>query len=92
MNAEAIRDIHWDHYFPLHYTDCDYYYRLKLAGLELVESPFVVEHLEGGSNTQRDLACKIFVESNYPAWRHYYQQKWGGDNGQEKYSIPFNGR
>ncbi len=89
MNARALREIHWDHFLPLYYTDVDYYYRLKLADLELIETYLPVEHQNGGSNAQSDPDIKAYVQANYPAWRHYYMLKWGGERGQEQFTTPF---
>jgi hypothetical protein len=91
MNTETIAGIHWDPYLPLYYTDVDYYYRLKLAGLELIETFLPVEHQEGGSTTVRaDAALHTYVQTNFSAWRQYYMEKWGGELGQERFTVPFN--
>ena len=90
LNAARLRDLHWDPFLPLYYTDVDYYYRLKLAGLEMIETYLPVEHQNGGSNTHSDPNLKTYVETNYPAWRQYYMLKWGGERGQERFTTPFN--
>jgi hypothetical protein len=91
-NTRVIQGFTWDPYLPLYYTDVDCYYRLKLAGVELIETYLSVEHQEGGSTTQRaDPALRAFVETSYPAWRDYYIRKWGGERGQERFTAPFNG-
>jgi len=90
-NTEILKDFLWDQYLPLYYTDVDYYYRLRLAGVEVLETHLSVGHQEGGSTTlQADLALKTFVQSNYSAWQHYYREKWGGERDQERYTQPFN--
>lgn len=88
-NTPLLSGMHWDPFLPLYYTDIDFYYRLKLAGLELIESYLPVDHMGSGSNTQSDPAIKRYVEANYPAWRHYYMMKWGGDNGEERFTSAF---
>lgn len=90
MNAGALRDLNWDRFLPLYYTDVDYYYQLKLAGLEMIETYLPVEHQNGGSSTHSDPELKTYIETNYPAWRQYYILKWGGERGQERFSTPFN--
>jgi len=91
-NTEALQGFSWDPYLPLYYTDADFYYRMKLAGIELIESYLPVEHQEGGSNSMKaETALHAYVETNYPAWRHYYLQKWGGERGQERFTEPFDG-
>lgn len=89
-NTEVLGSCAWDPHLPLYYTDADFYYRCKLAGIELIESYLPVEHQEGGSSAMKaDPAVKAYVETNYPAWRAYYLRKWGGERGQEQFSVPF---
>jgi hypothetical protein len=90
MNTRLLQRYRWDPHLPLYYTDVDFYYRLGLAGIEVIETYLPVVHQEGGSTTHSDPDLKAFIESNYPAWRHYYMLKWGGDRGQERFTQPFN--
>jgi len=89
-NTDALRDFRWDQNLPLYYTDVDFYYRLRLAGLQIIHSRLKVEHVSGGSQTMKsDMATDKFVRTNYPAWRHYYIEKWGGDRDLETFTTPF---
>jgi hypothetical protein len=90
MNGRVLRDVQWDRFLPLYYTDVDFYYRLKLAGIEAVETYLPVIHQDNGSTTHSDVEVKAYVETCYPAWREYYTRKWGGDRGQERFVHPFN--
>lgn len=90
-NTAILQKFQWDPYLPLYYTDVDFYYRLRLAGVELIETNLPVQHLEGGSTTlHANPALHTFVQTNYPAWRQYYLQKWGGERDQEIFTTPFN--
>jgi hypothetical protein len=90
-NTKVVQEFQWDPYLPLYYTDVDYYHRLRLAGVELIETDLPVAHNEGGSTAMKeDVALNQFVKSNYPAWRQYYLLKWGGERDQERYATPFN--
>lgn len=90
-NAAVLKDFLWDQYLPLYFTDVDYYYRLRLAGVEVLETGLSVGHQEGGSTTlQADLALRTFVQSNYPGWLRYYLEKWGGERDHERFVQPFN--
>jgi GT2 family glycosyltransferase len=90
-NTAVIKDFTWDLCLPLYYTDVDFYRRLRLAGVELLETGLHVEHMEGGSTASRsDLSMYHFVQTGYFAWRDYYMRKWGGERGQETYLTPFN--
>jgi hypothetical protein len=89
--TQILKDFAWDPYLPMYYTDVDYYHRLHLAGVEMVETGLRVGHQEGGSTTvNADTALNTFIQSNYAGWRHYYMQKWGGERDQERYPCPFN--
>ncbi len=91
-NTATLKEFSWDTNLPLYYTDVDFYYRLKLAGIELVETHLPVVHQEGGSASIRaDAGLCNFVNSNWSRWRDYYIRKWGGERDQERYTVPFNG-
>jgi hypothetical protein len=89
-NTAALAGFRWDQYLPLYYTDVDFYYRLRLAGLALVETGLPVVHAGGGSSSVKaDPALDHFVRSNYSGWRDYYMAKWGGERDQERFTTPF---
>jgi hypothetical protein len=89
-NTAVLKDFRWDPYLPVYFTDVDFYRRLRLAGVELVETGLPVEHREGGSTTMKaDAALAQFVACGYPAWEEYYRRKWGGGRGEERYATPF---
>lgn len=90
--SAALAPFSWDQHLPMYYMDADFLRRLRLAGIELVDSHLPVIHQEGGSNTLRsDAAIRCFVDAGYPAWRQYYVAKWGGERGEERYTVPFGG-
>ena len=76
---------------PVYFEDCDYAYRLKLAGLRTVtiDSPFY----HYGSKTHTDALGNGELICPPPAFeknREYFIRKWGGPQGQEVYKTPFN--
>jgi hypothetical protein len=90
-NTSALSEIKWDQYLPLYYTDADFYYRLRLAGIPIIETRINVEHANDGSSSMKsDPILDQFVRINYPAWRQYYITKWGGERYEEAYTTPFN--
>ncbi len=92
QNTQMLKGFAWDTNLPLYYTDVDFYYRLKLAGIDIVETRLPVTHQEGGSaSVVADAAICSFVNSNWSRWRDYYMRKWGGDRDHEHYTVPFNG-
>lgn len=90
--SAALTPFSWDHHLPMYYMDADFFRQLLLAGIELVDSHLPVIHQEGGSNTLRsDTAIQCYVKTGYPAWQQYYRAKWGGDRGEERFTVPFDG-
>ena len=77
-----------ENFFPIYCEDSDYRRRLTLAGLEpaYCEGTRIVH---GGS---RSLAQPQVTRQNsvtYACNRHYYQRKWGGEGGSERFERPF---
>lgn len=90
-NARVLKDFLWDNYLPVYYTDVDFYRRLRLAGIEIIETGLSVGHMNGGSSTMKNsLGLNHFIQANYPGWQRYYISKWGGDRGEETFATPFN--
>lgn len=93
LNPIAIREVGMfdENLFPAYLEDCDYSYRASaLAGLShYIVSDTNVHHL--GSET-------IFTSSLLRMQNHlthtlnfeYYKRKWGGINGHETLTCPFN--
>lgn len=85
-----IREFPWDTFLPAYYTDVDHTYRLKLAGVKIVETGLPVVHRNGGSSAMKaDRHIQEWVTTNYPAWRQYYLRKWGGERNEERFVTPF---
>jgi len=92
-NTKALKGMEWDNNLPLYYTDVDFYYRLKLAGIEIIETGLPVIHQEAGSSVIRsDPGLANFVYSNMSKWQAYYNRKWGGDRDHETFTVPFDGK
>jgi GT2 family glycosyltransferase len=77
-----------ENFTPAYYEDVDWLRRAKLAGLP-------VEHVGGVGATHQDSASLQHVPSEqhhkqFRANRSYYLKKWGGDRGEERWSVPFN--
>lgn len=80
----------WDVNIPWYRSECDLYRRLRLAGYPTLESHLRVKH-EPSQTLNADPAIKARVDEENKTARLYYIQKWGGDNGKEKYEVSFNG-
>lgn len=94
FNMEAVRAAgYWDTMFFHYVSDCDYYYRLKMAGFPSIAVPgFEIRHRNDASNTNK--ADPIY--NHRVQWRsrngfdnQYYCLKWGGLPGHEKFSRAF---
>jgi GT2 family glycosyltransferase len=93
LSTRMIREVgEWDTVLPQYFSDCDYYRRVQLAGFELIDTALPVVHVDQGSNTLRGDARREFLNRiTLPLYAMYYATKWGGQPGQEKFAVPFNG-
>lgn len=76
--------------FPAYFEDCDYGHRAALAGLEQsVCKGTSVAHV-GSGTIHRDPELNQRNHATFTRNQDYYIRKWGGSNGHEEYSLPFN--
>lgn len=74
-------------YYPAYYEDTDYEYRLKVAGCKTINTDIILpEVLRKSKSGEKDPSLYDRVYE----CRKYYETKWGGPVGSEKYTIPFN--
>jgi hypothetical protein len=79
----------WDNNLPWYFADNDYYRRVRLAGLEVIEAGGEdVTHV-GSSTINSDLYLRHVNGVTFPLYGEYYRQRWGGDPGKEIYTAPF---
>jgi GT2 family glycosyltransferase len=79
-----------ENFFPIYYEDIDYYRRAALAGLPhvIVTSTDIMHagskslYTVPGNAAQHDITFRRN--------QLYYEQKWGGDKGSERFTVPFN--
>lgn len=76
-------------FFPAYFEDCDMEWRAKLAGMHEINIPSSVRHF-GSMTTLSDPAIERQNGRTYAANLSYYIKKWGGENGHETCSTPFN--
>jgi hypothetical protein len=89
FNTAAFREVGgWDTALEWYCSDQDMYLRLKLAGYELVESNLPVKH-EPSQTLKADPEIRRKVDLMFPFRAYYYQQKWGGEAGHERFKTPF---
>lgn len=78
---------HFDeNFYQAYYEDTDYYYRMKLAGIDYK----VISDIPAYALTiANSLNVGLYV--NFKALGDYYKKKWGGNPGCETFTQPFNG-
>lgn len=91
-NMKAIKEVGpWDTVLPHYFSDCDYFTRLRLAGYEQVWTGLnVIHHNNGASTIKSDGNLEHIHNITFPLYQTYYQSKWGGLPGQERFTLPFN--
>jgi hypothetical protein len=81
----------WDVNLPQYFSDNDYYYRLRLAGYDIIDLKLPVLHQEGGSCTLHSDPRRLLLNKiTFPLYERYYEAKWGGPSGREVFAVPFN--
>lgn len=93
FNPKAVDFIGgWDNTFPdpnAHYDD-EFYYKMKVAGFELIQSGVLVNHDEPRTTNRSDQYLQK-VHNLKLCWNdELYITKWGGRQQNETYSTPFN--
>jgi hypothetical protein len=92
LNVKACMAVGpWDVNLPWYLSDCDYYRRLRLASYLTLDSGLPVKH-EPSQTLKADPKLRFLNSIVYPLHAAYYRAKWGGDNGKEVFTVPFNGR
>lgn len=80
----------WDwQLFPSYYSECDYYYRCRLAGFELIDTGLPVKHEGSHVINEVDKWRKFLTALTFEDRAKWYVSKWGGHPGHETYTRPF---
>ncbi len=92
--------IHWvglydENIYPAYLEDCDWHYRAKLLGVRTanVEGVNAIHgdgKLTGSCTVNSDPVLRDKNVQTHSRNFGYYEAKWGGRNGQEKFKSPFN--
>lgn len=92
LNLDLLKRVgDWDINLPWYCADQDYYRRVTLAGLEAAESGLKhqVDHFSSAT-IRSDKKLDFINGVMHPLAFQYYEKKWGGLCGQEKWTVPFN--
>src|SRR5574343_1326201 len=94
-HARRVVGLFDENFRPAYLEDCDYDYRITLAGLAKVEVPDCkAVHgdgtLTGSCTIHSDPVLRARNGITHGNNFAYYYRKWGGINGEEKFPHPFN--
>lgn len=73
--------------FPNYFNDNDYCYRMRLLGMERLNTSFLNPEIYRNSMT---IAKQPSLNNNFMDYRNKYVQKWGGLPNEECFLTPFN--
>lgn len=77
--------------WPAYFEDNDSHYRIKLAGKQALCIPWApMYHI--GSATQNFSTRPVVTSQMFERNREYFVKKWGGTPGNEKFTVPFDGK
>lgn len=74
-------------FFPAYFEDNDWCYRMRLAGMERLNTSFLNPIVYRNSMT---IAKEPSLNSSFNNNREYYAKKWGGYPNEEMFKTPFN--
>ena len=91
LNTELIDVIgDWDTNLPQYFCDNDYYWRVRLAGWQCIDTNLTAVKHEGSATIKSSAERKAIHNVTFPLYHQYYLQKWGGKPGSEVYARAFN--
>jgi GT2 family glycosyltransferase len=77
-------------FFPAYFEDLDYARRVTLSGLAFTICKGTNVHHTKSYNYHNNDKLRKQQLKTFPKNEQYYQSKWGGKIGQERYDKPFN--
>jgi hypothetical protein len=91
INPVAMQDIGgWDTNFSAYFSDNDIKRRLNLVGWETIDTGIQGIDHEGSATIRSDPKLEFLNSQTFPLHRQYYVWRWGGQPGEEKFTVPFN--
>lgn len=79
-------------FYPAYFEDNDYHYRMRLADLKAVSNYGNCYWHYGSRTKQTSPVIDEYIKYRYAENEAYYLAKWGGKPGEEKYTVPFDGK
>lgn len=90
FNMQMLHDVgYWDTFFHQYVADKDFYRRMRLKGWD--EEHYLREEVEHHISVtiKADPLLNRRVQFGIDFCRNYYSMKWGGHEGQESFTTPF---
>lgn len=89
-NVDAVLEVGgYDTNFAAYFSDNDLWQRAKVAGFECINTDIQGISHEGSATINSDPKLQFLNGQTFPLYSYYYQQKWGGEPGHEKFTVPF---
>lgn len=77
-----------ENFYPAYFEDNDFMYRAGLTNLKVLHADFLNPSVFRSSMTlHKDKSTNSRFMNN----KNYYEKKWGGEPGKERFDEPFNG-
>lgn len=94
MRPSVVDRVGWfdEQFFPAYFDDNDFDRRLRLAGVNIEDPQGVPIHHEGSATLHSlPMEKQHKFSRRFEELRAYYEQKWGGWPGKEKFDRAFDG-
>lgn len=90
ISRRAVGEVGWfdENFVPAYCEDNDYAYRCRLAGVEVRAIETASYHMKSAT-LYHSPDRRRENERTYPLNVAYYEAKWGGTMGEERYTTPF---
>lgn len=90
IRASAIQKVGWfdENFVPGYFEDNDYHYRCQLMGVSYHQIVGGLVH-HGSMVIKGSERYRTENSRTFPQNRLYYEQKWGGPVGAERFTTPF---
>lgn len=76
-----------ENFFPAYFEDNDYCYRMRLCGIDRINTSYLNPLIYRNSQT---ILKDSSLNQNFNNNRQYYASKWGGIPSEETFTTPFN--
>jgi GT2 family glycosyltransferase len=79
-----------ENFNPAYFEDNDYHYRMQLLDIQAISTQWAPFYHYGSQTQNNDPNHPVVPSDAFIRNRWYYQNKWGGEPGQEVFKRPYN--